>query len=156
MSTVLANSESISREDTFTANLVLFWLKADYKLTNKRITGVTPNTLLGFIPIGKKQIAQPLKTIASVMSSTKFHPKRFVIGMIFLAIVGNTINELESFDPMALFFFIIGAVNLANSYTSTFIISNTGGQNQTYEISILEKQKVKDFVDKVNLEIAEL
>jgi hypothetical protein len=72
MSTILGKDERIIKEATFTANLILFWLKANYTLTNKRVTGHTPNTLLGLIPLGKAQIAQPLKTIASVASSTKF------------------------------------------------------------------------------------
>jgi hypothetical protein len=59
MSTVLGKDEKSIREDVFTANLVLFWLKANYTLTNKRVTGDTPNTLLGLIPLGKAQIAQP-------------------------------------------------------------------------------------------------
>jgi len=153
MSTVLGKEEKLIKEDTFTANLILFWLKANYNLTNKRVTGSTPNTLLGIIPLGKAQVAQPLKTIASVAASTDFHFKRLIIGLVLLfaglAIMGNSF-------VIGVVVAILGAINILNCYTATFAITNNAGQTQGYEISILEKSKVETFVDQVNTIIAEV
>jgi hypothetical protein len=153
MSTVLGKDEKIEYESTFTANLILFWLKANYVLTNKRVTGDTPNTLLGLIPLGKAQIAQPLKTIASVSSSTKFSILRLIIGLIF---VGIGFNVLGSSLLGGLILLLIGAINVLNCYTATFVITNNSGQSAGYEISILEKAKVQDFVNRINTVIAEI
>lgn len=150
MSTILGKDEQKIKKATFTANLILFWLKANYVLTNKRITGHTPNTLLGLIPLGQAQVAQPLKTVASVTSSTKFSFIRLLIGLI-LVIAGFAL--IGSFGIILL---ILGAVNILNCYTATFVVTNNGGQSVGYEISILEKSKVVEFVDEINTVIADL
>lgn len=150
MSTILGKEERVIREATFTANLILFWLKAHYVLTNKRVTGTQPNTLLGLIPLGKAQVAQPLKTIASVVSSTKFSILRLIIGII-LVFIG--FSFISSFGIILL---ILGAVNILNCYTATFVITNNAGQSVGYEISILEKSKVEEFANEVNTVISDL
>jgi len=153
MSTVLGKDEEKIREDVFTANLILFWLKANYTLTNKRVTGHTPNTFLGLIPLGNAQVAQPLKTIASVISSTKFHFGRLLIGLILL-IAGFAM--FGSSFIVAIILIVLGLVNILNCYTATFVITNNAGQSTGYEISILEKDKVQNFVNEVNTIIADL
>lgn len=151
MSTILAREESKVRTDSFTANLILFWLKANYTLTNKRVTGESPNTFLGLIPLGNNEFSQPLKTIASVSSSTQFKFKVFIFAMLLL-IAG--IAMIDSIVGFILLFF--GAINLLNSYTAIFLVTNNAGQSEGYEISILEQSKVKEFVDQVNTVIADL
>ncbi len=112
MSTILGKDEQKIKEATFTANLILFWLKANYVLTNKRVTGHTPNTLFRIIPLGKAQIAQPLKTISSVTSSTKFSFLRLIIG-VFLVIM-----SLESSFFGGIILLILGAINILNCFTA--------------------------------------
>ncbi|MGD8779464.1 MAG: hypothetical protein PVH88_10960 [Ignavibacteria bacterium] len=153
MSTVLGKDEQIIKEASFTANLILFWLKANYILTNKRVTGHTPNTLFGLIPLGQAQIAQPLKTIASVSSSTKFSILRLIIGIIFL-IIGFSI--IGSSFIVGIILLLLGAINILNCYTATFVITNNAGESTGYEISILEKSKVVEFINEVNTVVAEL
>lgn len=150
MSTVLGKDEKIASESVFTANLILFWLKANYVLTNKRITGNTPNTLFGLIPIGKAQISQPLKSIASVSSSTKFSFVRLLLGVV-LFFAGLAL--LSSFGVVLL---VLAVVNVLNCFTATFVITNNAGQSTGYEISILERNKVVAFVNEVNTIIADL
>lgn len=153
MSTILGKDEKVIREATFTANLILFWLKANYALTNKRVTGHTPNTLLGLIPLGKAQISQPLKTIASVSTSTKFSIFRLIVGIAFL-VIGFSFIGSSFFGGLILL--LLGAVNILNCYTATFVITNNAGQSNGYEISILEKSKVSEFTDEVNTVISDL
>ncbi len=153
MSTILGKDEQKIKEATFTANLILFWLKANYVLTNKRVTGHTPNTFLGLIPLGKAQISQPLKTIASVTSSTKFSFFRLIIGVVFL-VIGFSV--MGSSLPGGIILLILGAINILNCFTATFVITNNAGQSTGYEISILEKSKVIAFTNEVNTVIADL
>ena len=153
MSTILGKDEQIIREDVFTANLILFWLKAKYCLTNKRVTGHTPNTFLAVIPLGKAQVAQPLKTIASVTSSTKFHFLRLLLGLIL--VIGGCFL-LGPSPIIGIILIILGLVNILNCYTATFVITNNAGQSTGYNISILEKSKVQNFVNEVNTVIADL
>lgn len=154
MSTILGKDEQIIREDVFTANLILFWLKAKYCLTNKRVTGHTPNTFLAVIPLGNAQVAQPLKTIASVISSTKFHFLRLLLGFIFVIGGGALLGSTSVIIVIILI--IIGLVNVLNCYTATFVITNNAGQSTGYNISILEKSKVQNFVNEINTVVADL
>ncbi len=153
METILGKNEQKVREDSFTANLILFWLKAYYSLTSKRVTGHSPNTIMGFIPFGSSQLAQPLKTVASVASGTEFFFKRLLVGLIFLAV---GLSMLGSYTLIALVIALIGVINILNCYTATFVVTNNAGQSVGYEISILEKSKVESFVNEVNTAIAEL
>lgn len=153
MSTILGKDEQKIKEATFTANLILFWLKANYVLTNKRVTGHTPNTLFGLIPLGKAQIAQPLKTIASVATSTKFSFFRLIIGVVFL-VIGFSVMGSSFIGGIILL--ILAAINILNCFTATFVITNNAGQSTGYEISILEKSKVVAFTNEVNTIIADL
>jgi len=153
MTTNLAKDEQIKREDTFTANLILLWLKANFTLTNKRVTGNSPNTFFGIIPLGSDQIAQPLKTIASVSSSTQFYFKRLLLGIILL-LVG--FFSFGSSVILGAVLAVLGLINIVNCYTAAFVITNNAGQDLWYEVSIRESSKVKAFVNEVNMVIAEI
>ncbi len=63
---------------------------------------------------------------------------------------------MKSVFIVGLILAIFGLVSVLNCYTSTFVITNNAGVPQGYEISILEKSKVENFVNEVNTTIAEL
>ncbi|WP_156290979.1 hypothetical protein [Oceanobacillus salinisoli] len=153
MGIVLGNDESVVKEDNFTTNLVLSWLKTNFSLTSKRVIGYQPNTLLGVFPLGKKEITYPLKNLASVSVSTKFHFKRLIIGLI-LCLIGLGMFG-DSFLG-GLILLILGALPLLNCYTSAMAITNNAGQSHYIEMSILEKDKVQSFVNDVNISVADL
>ncbi|MBN8234130.1 hypothetical protein JF544_02680 [Halobacillus kuroshimensis] len=153
MSLPLGKDENVQVSEDFTQNLVLSWLKSDFSLTNKRIMGKTPNTLFGMIPLGSREITYPLKNIASVGVSTKLHLRRLIFGLI-LVLIGLNLFDSSIFG--GLFLTIVGAIPLLNSYTSTMVISNTAGQPVGVQISILEKQKVQDFANKININISDI
>jgi len=153
MNITLSKDEKLIREDLFTTNLVLFWLKTNFSLTTKRIMGYAPNTILGIIPLGKAEITYPLKNIAGVSSSTKFHFKRFIFGVILILIGIAMVQDPSILSVVILLF---GAILLLNSYTSTFTITNNAGEAPVIELSILEKNKVKNFVAQINHQIADL
>lgn len=153
MSFVLGKDEETIETKEFTTNLVLAWLKTNFTITSKRLVGYNPNTLFGLIPLGKVEITYPLKNIASVGVSTKFHFKRFFIGLL-LFLTG--ISTLGSSILGGLILLSLGALLLLNSYTSTLNISNSAGQSHMIEISILEKTKVEDFANTVNKSVADV
>lgn len=117
------------------------------------MTGRTPNTLFGVIPLGKVKITQPLKTVASVSSSTEFFLKRLIIGVILL---GTGLYLLGSSAFIAIILILFGAISVLGCYTTTFVLTNNAGESNGYEISILEKSKVEEFVDEINTSIADL
>ncbi|WP_214483762.1 hypothetical protein [Bacillus sp. SM2101] len=153
MSIVLGNDETVTSKENFTTNLVLSWLKTDFSLTNKRLVGFSPNTLFGVFPLGKNEFSYPLKNVASVGVSTKFHFKRFIIGLI-LVFMGLGAFDTSFFVGLVLL--AVGALPLLNSYTSRMIVTNNAGQAADIEISILEKDKVQQFVNRVNMGISDI
>lgn len=49
---------------------------------------------------------------------------------------------------------LLGALALANCFTTTFLISNNAGQKEGYQLSVLEKNSIREFVDKINNTVA--
>ncbi len=153
MEVVLQPDEQLAKEETFTSSLLLVWLKTNFKLTNKRVTGTHPNTLFGVIPLGQQQFTYPLKNIASVAASTKFYFWRLILGLVLLYAGISIITS--SFIP-ALVLLLLALNLLFHSYTATFIVTNNAGQAPIIELSILEKDKVSQLVSSINHQIAAL
>lgn len=152
MNLVLGKEEGVIKDSRFTTNLLLAWLKTNFTLTSKRIVGYKPNTLLGAIPLGKTEVTYPIKSVASVGVSTKFHLSRFLLGGLLAA--AGFLSVADSLG-IGILLVLLGAVPLFNCFTSTLNISNNAGQVHHIEISILEKDKVQEFATTVNTTIAE-
>lgn len=155
MNTTLGKDETIIKEVTFSPNLVLFWLKAHYVLTNKRLTGKHPNTLLGIIPLGKVNISQPLKTIASVACVSKFWFKRLLFGLVLL-VLGLIMMTAEVPFIVALFVALIGLGNVLTCYTAFFNVTNNAGQNLGCEVIITSQSQVEAYANQMNSVISDL
>ncbi|MBH0171492.1 hypothetical protein [Fictibacillus sp. 18YEL24] len=78
--------------------------------------------------------------------------KRFAIGL-FLLFIGLGMLELSFFGGLILS--VLGALPLLNSFTSNMVITNNAGQCVNIEMSIIEKDKVQQFINKVNVAIAD-
>lgn len=154
MNVALAKDEVIVKEDSFTTNLIFFWLKTNFILTSKRVVGRFPNTLFGLIPLGRIEVTYALKNVAGVASSTRFHLLRFILG-IFMSLAG--LWALNHSILIALIFLLPAVLLILTSYTTTFVIANNAaGQAPVIELSILERGKAHNFVVEVNSKISEL
>ncbi|SFS41304.1 hypothetical protein [Paenibacillus sp. 453mf] len=153
MSIVLGKEESLVDKKQFTTNLILAWLKTDFTLTSKRIAGHQPNTLFGLIPIGKKEVTFPLKNVSSVGVSTKFHLRRFIFGGV-ITLIGLSILGGSFFGGLIVT--LLGLIPLLNSYTASISYTNNAGHTSSIEMSILEKEKAEQFVQQINLSIADI
>ncbi len=78
--------------------------------------------------------------------------KRFAIGL-FLLFIGLGMLELSFFGGLILS--VLGALPLLNSFTSNMVITNNAGQRVNIEMSIIEKDKVQQSINKVNVAIAD-
>lgn len=154
MNTTLGKDEAVIKEIKFSPNLFLFWLKADYTLTNKRLTGQQPNTLFGLIPLGKRNVSQPLRTIASVACVTKFWFKRLLVGLLFLVIGVGVMAEASFIGGLVLV--VIGLGGVLNCYTAYFNVTNNAGQELGCEVIITAQAEVEAFANEMNQVISEL
>ena len=139
--------ETTIQEGTFKQNIIYPWLKSTITLTNKRLKWFDNNTVFGVIPFGKKEMMVPLSQVSSVMTSPKFHPGRFAIGLIFV-LAG--LQGLFSNPIAGLICILIGVPAFLNCYTALLKISNNSGQAIPVEVSILEKNSLQQFGNVVN------
>lgn len=154
MNTTLSRDETIIKEVTFSPNLLLFWLKGHYVLTSKRLTGQRPNTLMGVIPLGKVNVSQPLKTIASVTCVSKFWFMRLLIGLVLLVFGLAGMSQGNYF--FGLLFALAGVGFVLNCYTAYFDVTNNAGQNLGGEVLITAQAEIQSFANEMNQVISDL
>src|SRR5437868_6310674 len=81
---VLAKDEVVQSYGEFLVSNVLVYLKLKLAVTNKRLVGERPNTLLALIPIGSEKVSYPLSNVAGVNTSTRISPLPLLLGIIFV------------------------------------------------------------------------
>jgi hypothetical protein len=150
MDTVPGKNEKKITDIVFTKNIAFFWRKSRFTLTNKKLTGQVPNTILWIIPAGKYEIVHPVKSISSVGCTTKVHPVRFIFG-IFLLLCAAVIHSFGSL----IVYGVPASIMLLNSYTTKFEVFTNTARPQGFEVSILEKGKMKSFVTQITTLITE-
>lgn len=134
-------------EAQFSPSLLLFWLKADMAVTNRRFVARRPNTLLGVIPLGYQDVAFPLHNVASAGAAVRFSLWRAIIGAL-LAIGG--LGSLSSNGAVAIIILLIGLSLLANAASASLVLTNNGGGVSELHVSVLQKSKLEQFRDQVN------
>jgi len=143
-----APGETSVKEDKFSPNPLLFWLKTELAVTTRRLVQRQPNTLLRIIPLGFKDAATPLNNIASVGVEVKFSLRGLLAGVIFtilgLALLGSS--------PVigVLLLILLGIPQLVTCFPATLMVQNTGGVVNWIPVWIFEKPKLEAFRDAVN------
>ena len=150
----LRDGESIVKEQLFTPNLLLFWMKTKFVLTNKRLVVYKPNFIFGLIPKGYERLDQPLRTISAISSSTKYNIISFIFGVIMFIFGVNTFIvsfQLLPLLPMSIPLLIASLLLIAsfkvfsNFAISTLTIKNNGGLTENYSFSFNERKTLNDF-----------
>ncbi len=148
MEIVLAEGESIVREEAFNPSLVLFWLKSRLVLTNRRLLGTAPNTVLGLIPLGTTNITQPLKGVSQVAVSSKFRIFRFIIGLLVL------IAGFGAGDVGGVVIGLVGLLILVLAFNAQLEIRDNSGSSQGLDVAWNEKAKAESFAAIVSAQLA--
>ncbi|WP_185769322.1 hypothetical protein [Corynebacterium anserum] len=149
---LLAPGERGLYSRSFRPNLVLFWLRTQMVVTNKRIAVKYPNTVLGVIPLGFEERSMPMGSVAGVTTSFKvflgpllFHSFLALIFFILMFNGGVGFNSL-----LFLILFSLFAAFAASAIRSSMVVTNNGGGIQTNTVSFLEKGALEDFKNKAN------
>jgi hypothetical protein len=146
---VLAKDEIVQSYGEFLVSNVWVYLKLKLAITNKRLAGEKPNTILGFIPVGSEKVSYPLSNIAGVNTSTKVGLMPLVVGLLFLA------AGLAQGVSAGWFAILIGALFLLSSYQAQLNVQNSGGGNIRHRISVFNKSAAQTFAQEINTIIAE-
>ncbi|QNE89045.1 hypothetical protein H0194_08140 [Corynebacterium incognita] len=145
----LAPGEKGMYSISFRPNLVLFWLRSTFLITNRRIAVKVPNTILGIIPLGYEERAMPMGSISGVNASVKVKVGRLILfGLLTLACLAQTFSNGFSLG-WALFMLLFAALT-ANSILANLQVTNNGGGVSEATVSILDKSALEQFKNKAN------
>ncbi|WP_240539375.1 hypothetical protein [Bifidobacterium sp. SO1] len=141
-----APGEQNPTSESFSPNIILFWLKTEIAASSTRIRYKAPNTLLGVIPLGSNSKTIPLNNVASVDTDTRFNLGPALLGVILL------IAGLSAFSDNAMvgvILLLIAVANLANAMNARLTFVNQAGGSNDLTVSIFEKAKLESFAEKV-------
>jgi hypothetical protein len=142
-----APGETNVKEESFSPNVLLFWLRTEIAVTTRRLVHRRPNTLLNVIPLGFQDAAFPLNNIASVGVEVKFSLAGFLVGLISV-LVG--IALLGSSALLGLVVLLLGLSQLATCFSAALAVTNTAGGVNYLRVSVAQKAKLEQFRDAVN------
>ncbi|WP_283117525.1 hypothetical protein [Corynebacterium stationis] len=149
---MLAPGESGLYSRSFRPNLLLFWLRDTYLVTNKRLALKCANTIFGFIPLGFEEKSIPMGSIAGVNSSFKVKPVRLLFaGFMAAVMLFMGLSALAGGAVGGLFLLLAGtffAAIAANSIMASLSVTNKDGGVNEVTVSILDKAALDDFKNK--------
>lgn len=138
---------------SLTPSPVLFWLKVDLRLSEKGINGRQPNTILGLIPAGYKNVSFALRQVSSVAVETKISPAKIILGLlVFFAgwsLFGSSVI-------LGFVLLLAGAGIFVSGLTAALAVSNNGGMTQYIKVSLLEKAKLEEFAATVQAAVLDI
>lgn len=141
----LAPGEQPLARGSFMFSNVLFFLHWRMAVTSKRLVGLTPNTVLGVIPLGSTQVSYPLAAIAGVTVRTRYSVFWLIIGLLFV------IGGLGQANVVVMF---LGVLALAAAFRAEISVTNSGGQRTGHGVAFLDRASAATFAQQVNTAIA--
>jgi hypothetical protein len=141
----LAPGEQVLGTGRFSVSNLLFFIHWTMFVTNKRIIGRVPNTILAIIPLGFSQVSYPLANVAGVAVRRAYSALAFVLGILFV------LGGISGRSPIAIF---IGVVLLLAAFRNNIQITNSGGDRIRHAVSFLDRAAAEAFVQEVNTAIA--
>ncbi|KQB83097.1 hypothetical protein [Corynebacterium oculi] len=151
---ILAPGEKGLYARKFRPTLTLFWLRTTMVVTNKRILIRYPNTVFGIIPLGFEEMAMPVGSVAGVTTSQKVKFGQLLFsGLLALVFVLVGFGQIAGNVGLGFILILLGGFFTAsalNAISSSFAVTNSGGGRNECTVSILDKDKLTQFKNKVN------
>ena len=145
----IAKNEVVSSEYEFSYSFLLFFMKAHFWLTDKRLIVNAPNVFL-FIPTGKDTLTYPLRQIASVKTKTEFKFMTLLSGIFFLVIGFATVRY-----GIGLLFLLMGLGGLLGAFRNVIAIT-TAGSSVFYAYLPWQASDAKKMINHLNQLVAEI
>lgn len=132
--------------DSFSPSPVMFWLKTKIDASSTRVRYVSPNTLLGLIPLGEQAKTIPVANISSVDTDTRFNMGPFLIGLV---LTGVGLGCLPDNLLLGLILLAFAVANLVNALSARLTFVNHAGGRNTLTVSILEKTRLMQLAERI-------
>ncbi|CAM3015294.1 hypothetical protein ACSL103130_09965 [Actinomyces slackii] len=142
----LAPGETMVYGDTFSPTLLTPYLKTQLMCSSTRFAFESPNTILGFIPVGGSKSSFPINGISSVSTSTQFRLGQFLLSVI-LVVLGIALMGGNSLPGVlfCVFLVLLGAVGISGSFPAGLIVQNHAGATTVIVVSPFERAKLARF-----------
>lgn len=151
---MLAPGENGLYSRTFRPNLLLFWLRDTYMVTNKRLALKCTNTIFGFIPLGHEERSMPMGSIAGITSSLQVKAGRLLLfSLLAVIMLILAMNSFAAGSVGGVFLLLIGLIFgaiAANAIMASLVVTNNGGGVTKLTVSILDKAALDDFKNRAN------
>ena len=148
-----ATGETVIARQSFSPSPVLFWLKTELSVTEKRITGRQPNTFAGVVPLGSAEVLFPLKQVSSISVDTQIKPVKMLLGVV-MVIAGLSMFGDSFFAGLLVL--LIGAVLFMSGLTCALTVTNNAGVKNEVIATLFEKNKLQGFVAQAQRHLIDL
>jgi hypothetical protein len=148
----LGEDEQLIAKNSFSYSILLFFIKYNVYVTNKRFIARIPNVVLFVIPLGTNLITFPLRNISTIITRTEYKLGGFFCAGILLFFgFGNFTKSLFGFIA-----FLGGIIIAIESFRTLIRVEASSATPLKSPIAVWEKQKALDFTNEINQAIAEL
>jgi hypothetical protein len=144
----LAPGEQVLGSGRFSVSNVLFFIHWQLVITNRRIVGRVPNTILAVIPLGFNQVSYPLPNVAGVAVRRAYSAGVFLFGVLFVLF---GISPQASSPVGAI---VIGLLLIVAAFRNSIQVTNSGGDKIRHSVSFMDRAAAETFVQQVNTAIA--
>lgn len=135
----------------FSLGLLFFWLKGSISVDSRFVKTSLPNTLLGFIPVGKDNQTIPLKNISSSSTSISYNFKCLILGLLWIFIGIGSLGESFFAGLIVLLF----GVFTVFAGTQTKLIIEKGGSPYIISVPFFQKSKLIEINNVINQALAD-
>ena len=147
----LSPEESVVASQKICPSFILWFLKTDIVITDMRVVATAPNTILGIIPAGIKNVSVPITQIASNEITRKYNFFTLVFGAI-LAFVGLIALVVA---PGGLIYIVAGMLLILAGVKSQMVITNTGGGETALKAVPWQRADLQKMANILNLAVIE-
>ena len=143
---------------TFLTSLLTFYLKGRITVDASFLNISFPNTVLGIIPLGKRTSTIPINQISTTSSSFRLDLKRFLIGIIIIALgvimfyeyLNGDGNYRTGYLVVLSCIVLCGICSIINSFEVILRFDMTSGKSKQLHFIVFESGKAKKVSQQIN------
>lgn len=148
----LGKDEQLVGTYSLSYSIVLFFIKSEFYVTNKRFIVRIPNIYFLVIPAGANTATYPLRNISAIRNRTRFKFLRLFLAAIFVVMGLSLLSE----PIFGLILLVVGIVMGLNSFQSLINVETSSGSGLWYQIAFWEQATAQQLANDVNQAIVEL
>lgn len=150
----LAPGEELLGSGRFRVSNILFFIWWNMSVTNRRVVGRVPNTILGVIPLGFNQVSYPLANVAGVGVRRAYSVGLLIIGLVLLLVGLSSFGSRSGSAGGGLVLLVLGVLGILGAFKNAIQLTNSGGDHIRHGVSFLDRAAAETFVQQVNTIIA--